>query len=486
MRPLADIIQQLEERGITASESMELFGQRGGPALQILLERGSDALRDFTGELSNSGGIAQSIADTQMKGFNGAMIELKSAVEGMLIAFAETGILEKFEQLVDGITERIRTLTDASEQTKVNILAFGSALVLIGPAIMAFGLALKGASVAMAVLTSPITAIVVGIAGLVIAFDYVRRNLDALKADFVFEFNFIKLKVLTIVRDMIDSMTGVFDKFGIDILGGAMDGIDGMIEDTAKKIGDTADAPELQSFSEYWKSVGGDVQALANSFLKVEENAKKASKATEEATQDVPDIEAQSFGEEEEEAPRFGFVEPVADADNPIIQMQNQYARLQGVIAKVKEEAKMFGEAMAFSFGQAIVEGRHLGDVFKDLIKQLGSKLLQKALSILLTGGAGGALGGIAGGLFGKGGGIFGKITGALFGGAKMAEGGIVPRGFPNDSYPALLTSGEMVVPKPHALPNVTGNAVEVFGEFRVRGSDLVTAISNTNNRTLR
>jgi TP901 family phage tail tape measure protein len=48
MRPLADIIQQLEERGITASESMELFGQRGGPALQILLERGSDALRDFT------------------------------------------------------------------------------------------------------------------------------------------------------------------------------------------------------------------------------------------------------------------------------------------------------------------------------------------------------------------------------------------------------------------------------------------------------
>jgi len=68
---------------------------------------------------------------------------------------------------------------------------------------------------------------------------------------------------------------------------------------------------------------------------------------------------------------------------------------------------------------------------------------------------------------------------------ARMAEGGIVPKGFPNDTYPALLTSGEMVVPKPHALPSM-GGAVEVFGEFRVRGSDLVTAISNTNNRTLR
>lgn len=31
---------------------------------------------------------------------------------------------------------------------------------------------------------------------------------------------------------------------------------------------------------------------------------------------------------------------------------------------------------------------------------------------------------------------------------AKMAEGGVVPQGFPNDSFPALLTSGETVIPK--------------------------------------
>lgn len=38
-----------------------------------------------------------------------------------------------------------------------------------------------------------------------------------------------------------------------------------------------------------------------------------------------------------------------------------------------------------------------------------------------------------------------------------MATGGIVPAGFPNDTYPALLTSGEMVIPKPHPLPNMGG-----------------------------
>lgn len=40
-----------------------------------------------------------------------------------------------------------------------------------------------------------------------------------------------------------------------------------------------------------------------------------------------------------------------------------------------------------------------------------------------------------------------------------MATGGIVPSGYPNDSYPARLTSGEMVIP-PHSLSSVFGNAM--------------------------
>jgi len=35
---------------------------------------------------------------------------------------------------------------------------------------------------------------------------------------------------------------------------------------------------------------------------------------------------------------------------------------------------------------------------------------------------------------------------------AKMADGGIVPAGYPNDSYPAMLSSGETVIP-PGKLP---------------------------------
>jgi hypothetical protein len=48
----------------------------------------------------------------------------------------------------------------------------------------------------------------------------------------------------------------------------------------------------------------------------------------------------------------------------------------------------------------------------------------------------------------------------------KMAFGGVVPDGYPNDSYPALLTSGETVVPAKR-LPDFGAQQVEVFGVIK-------------------
>ena len=42
-----------------------------------------------------------------------------------------------------------------------------------------------------------------------------------------------------------------------------------------------------------------------------------------------------------------------------------------------------------------------------------------------------------------------------------MKEGGVVPAGYPNDTYPARLTSGETVIP-----PNKLGNISNQNGEF--------------------
>jgi len=43
--------------------------------------------------------------------------------------------------------------------------------------------------------------------------------------------------------------------------------------------------------------------------------------------------------------------------------------------------------------------------------------------------------------------GPLGGILGGLFGGKGMAQGGIIPAGYPNDTYPAMLSSHEAVIP---------------------------------------
>jgi hypothetical protein len=60
--------------------------------------------------------------------------------------------------------------------------------------------------------------------------------------------------------------------------------------------------------------------------------------------------------------------------------------------------------------------------------------------------------------------------------GAKLAEGGIIPPGFNNDTYPALLSSGERVIPA--ALPLTAGglgeDGMHFTGTSRISGKDLL------------
>ena len=142
MLPMADILEQLEERGITTSEAMELFGLRAGPAMVALLETGSDALRDFTKELEDSGGTAEQIAKTQMEGLHGSLITLKSAFESLQIAIAEQ-LVPIFTPLIEKLTAAFRRFGDLSSGTKKTIVVLGLLLASLGPVLLSMGLFIK-------------------------------------------------------------------------------------------------------------------------------------------------------------------------------------------------------------------------------------------------------------------------------------------------------------------------------------------------------
>lgn len=114
MRPLLDLLEELQEGGLTAAQAMEIFGQRAGPGMLTLMSAGIEGVREFAGELKDSAGTSARIAAVQMEGFNGGLREFLSALEGLAIAIGDSGMLEFFAAAAKGMSIMVRNLAGVS------------------------------------------------------------------------------------------------------------------------------------------------------------------------------------------------------------------------------------------------------------------------------------------------------------------------------------------------------------------------------------
>jgi len=139
MIPFADILAQIEERGVSSAEIMELFGDRAGPGMLALISQGSGAIREFTRELENAGGTAERIADRQLEGFRGSLTRLKSATEGLLIAIGDSGLLGVATSLVDVLTRLVSAAADLPSPVLAVGTAVAAAAAAVGPFLLGLG-----------------------------------------------------------------------------------------------------------------------------------------------------------------------------------------------------------------------------------------------------------------------------------------------------------------------------------------------------------
>jgi TP901 family phage tail tape measure protein len=137
--PLVDIVGQLEDVGASTADMMTIFGVEAGPAMQALVSQGADALGDLTGELETSGGTAADIAATQMEGFNGSMKELKAAFEALMIAIAESGLLEWATSLAERLTVLVQNMSATDSSFLATASAVGLVVAAVGPLLMVAG-----------------------------------------------------------------------------------------------------------------------------------------------------------------------------------------------------------------------------------------------------------------------------------------------------------------------------------------------------------
>lgn len=108
---LINALKALRDAGIETGTALEIFGQRGGPAFEVLVNN-IERVEDLTAVLANSGGTAQKVADTLDKTLNGALLRTRSAFEGLVLAIGEGGGSGALITILDNLSAALRLLAD--------------------------------------------------------------------------------------------------------------------------------------------------------------------------------------------------------------------------------------------------------------------------------------------------------------------------------------------------------------------------------------
>jgi TP901 family phage tail tape measure protein len=128
----------------------ELFGLRGiaGGAELITqaMKKGKRPIEAFTKTLGKSTGVAKDMANTLLRGAPGAIKRMTSALEGLALAIADSGLIEWFTQVVMKLTKTFSSLSTTSKKflkfatiIAIVVAVLGPFLIVIGSIVSAIG-----------------------------------------------------------------------------------------------------------------------------------------------------------------------------------------------------------------------------------------------------------------------------------------------------------------------------------------------------------
>lgn len=165
---IVDMIRQLESHSNDAGLFLTIFGQRAGPALAAVVGQGSEALDHLITRLEAARGTAERVADSYNQGLQGALYGLQSAIEGVGLAFASSGLSKFFEDVVRQITSAARAFSQLNPIWLRTIAIVAGIVAAIGPLIWVLGGLTRAIGGLIVLLTGP-QGILILLAGLVVA-----------------------------------------------------------------------------------------------------------------------------------------------------------------------------------------------------------------------------------------------------------------------------------------------------------------------------
>lgn len=457
----------------------------------------------------------------------GGIVQLKNAVGDLGEQFGKI-VVEYINPFIDKLKAFTERLSNMDESTKRSIVRWAGFAAALGPVVFVIGkiIAVIGTMIKVfrilnaTLLGNPIiliiAAIIAAIAGLVFVFKSVKDSIYAFAGYFEATWNRIqiiflngKTFVLDTIQKLINSIFGFFNrvasKLGLEDMFEALDFSDKIDKDKAKiqELQSAIDNNKWKDISDVWSEFSG---AAANNFKKVTGIFSVNMDSIQEKATETGDVISGALsgggsgGGGSRKTPKMEKIATIGDANvlgtekaNEGLENMSGWLERQSQQVNVLNEGWMqFKETMS-EFASSVVPG--ITDAFGQMIagtKGAFSSLVSSVLDGLkriINGLLAQAIAGVIAGESKKG--LLGLITASIGIGAltaiwnskvpKLATGGVIPGGFPNDTYPALLSSGETVLPKPKALSGMMGGYPS---EVRVRMSyDELIGVLNFGNK---
>lgn len=115
---LSQVINRLSQAGITAGDALQIFGDRGAPAMLALTSQ-AKGFDELTGKINSSKGAAKEMAGVMGNNLRGDFKELESAVEELVLKIGDAGLLQAMRDGTVAATDFVRAINDMAESGEI-------------------------------------------------------------------------------------------------------------------------------------------------------------------------------------------------------------------------------------------------------------------------------------------------------------------------------------------------------------------------------
>lgn len=417
LHSLADIIKLLRDRGMTASQAMDVFGTEAGTGLAMLLQTGEEELLKYEDMLKNAGGTAQDMAQIMRSDMIGGFKELMSALESVAISFYQV-MRPAIENVTEVLTKFARYIDSMSPEVKRNIMIIVGLFAAGGPLM----LAISGFITLVTTAFGPVGLIAAAIMGLVYVWQrwgedikaYVSGVVEAFKGMWQ-DFLTIKDNIVGAVESLWEKVSGVFGKIKdtiidtsqaikdntIGIFGKMKDGI---VDKTHGAVSKVKDAFQWLGDKLVWHSIVPDLtekmkKVFGEGFDDIVMRARVASQRTAD---EIAYIAAQVewakryMGQDNgpTKADEYTDIDEARRIGEEVAAGMDEAKKATDDVGKSFEDlatkSDMWTKSLTDGIAEAIVEGRSLLDVLQEIGKAILKSTLSRALPGLFGIGIGG------------------------------------------------------------------------------------------------